>query len=237
MKTMPGNSIGRIAAGLCAGRGAGLADQDRQDRRAVRAGLDARHGGAADRRPAAAEARPALRDREQAGRQRQSRDRRGGQGRARRRHHRHLDRRAAGHQHLAVLQAALRPGQGHRADHAVDHRSRARWWSTPSLGVNTVAELVALLKREPGKYNFGSIGNGSLSHLAMEAIALKSGTKMVHIPYPGLAAGDDRGPARRRADGLPAGDRGDAARRLRQGEDPGGLARPALGAAAGLSRP
>jgi tripartite-type tricarboxylate transporter receptor subunit TctC len=53
------------------------------------------------------------------------------------------------------------------------------------LGVNSVAELVALLKREPGKYNFGSIGNGSLSHLAMEAIALKSGTQMVHVPYPG----------------------------------------------------
>jgi tripartite-type tricarboxylate transporter receptor subunit TctC len=54
-----------------------------------------------------------------------------------------------------------------------------------ALGVNSVAELVALLKREPGKYNFGSIGNGSLSHLAMEAIALKSGTQMVHVPYPG----------------------------------------------------
>jgi tripartite-type tricarboxylate transporter receptor subunit TctC len=53
------------------------------------------------------------------------------------------------------------------------------------LGVNSVAELVALLKRDPGKYNFGSIGNGSLSHLAMEAIALKSGARMVHIPYPG----------------------------------------------------
>ena len=54
-----------------------------------------------------------------------------------------------------------------------------------SLGVNSVGELVALLKREPGKHNFGSIGNGSLSHLAMEAIALRSGTQMVHIPYPG----------------------------------------------------
>src|SRR6187549_682955 len=51
--------------------------------------------------------------------------------------------------------------------------------------VNSVAELIALLKREPGKYNFGSIGNGSLSHLAMEAIALRSGTQVVHIPYPG----------------------------------------------------
>jgi len=46
-----------------------------------------------------------------------------------------------------------------------------------------VSELVALLKRDPGKYNFGSIGNGSLSHLAMEAVAQKSGTKLVHIPY------------------------------------------------------
>ena len=54
-----------------------------------------------------------------------------------------------------------------------------------SLNVDSVAELVALIKREPGKYNFGSIGNGSLSHLAMEAIALKSGVKLVHIPYAG----------------------------------------------------
>jgi tripartite-type tricarboxylate transporter receptor subunit TctC len=54
-----------------------------------------------------------------------------------------------------------------------------------SLGVNTVDELIALLKKEPGKFNFGSIGNGSLSHLAMEAIAQKSGTQIVHVPYPG----------------------------------------------------
>ena len=51
------------------------------------------------------------------------------------------------------------------------------------LGVSTVAELVELLKRSPGKYNFGSIGNGSVSHLAMEAITLASGTRIVHIPY------------------------------------------------------
>jgi len=53
----------------------------------------------------------------------------------------------------------------------------------PELGVNTVAELVTLLKRDPGKYNFASIGNGSLSHLAMEAIAIKAGAKLVHVPY------------------------------------------------------
>src|SRR5690348_8289752 len=52
------------------------------------------------------------------------------------------------------------------------------------LKVNSVKDLVALIKANPGKYNFASIGNGSLSHLAMEAIALKSGTQMVHIPYP-----------------------------------------------------
>jgi tripartite-type tricarboxylate transporter receptor subunit TctC len=56
------------------------------------------------------------------------------------------------------------------------------------LPVNNVAELIALLKKEPGKYNFGSIGNGSLSHLTMEAIAQKSGAKLVHIPYPSSPA-------------------------------------------------
>jgi len=57
-----------------------------------------------------------------------------------------------------------------------------------ALGVNSVAELVALLKKEPGKYNFGSIGNGSLSHLAMEGLVQKSGTRMVHVPYQGSPA-------------------------------------------------
>src|SRR5580700_5056756 len=56
------------------------------------------------------------------------------------------------------------------------------------LGVGNVAELIARLKKNPGKYNFGSIGVGSLSHLAMEAIALKSGTQIVHVPYPSSPA-------------------------------------------------
>src|SRR3989440_10050659 len=65
-----------------------------------------------------------------------------------------------------------------------------------NLGVNNVAELVALIKKDPGKYNFGSIGNGSLSHLAMEAIAIKSGARLGHIPYgssPPAMAGGIRG--------------------------------------------
>jgi tripartite-type tricarboxylate transporter receptor subunit TctC len=51
------------------------------------------------------------------------------------------------------------------------------------LKVNTIAELIDLLKKNPGKYNFASIGNGSLSHLAMAALAQKSGTEIAHIPY------------------------------------------------------
>ncbi len=54
---------------------------------------------------------------------------------------------------------------------------------TPSLKVNSVAALIALLKAHPGRYNFASIGTGSLSQLAMEALAQKSGTKIVHIAY------------------------------------------------------
>jgi tripartite-type tricarboxylate transporter receptor subunit TctC len=56
------------------------------------------------------------------------------------------------------------------------------------LGVDSVAALIDLLKQNPGKYNFGSIGAGSLSHLAMEAVALKSGTRIVHVPYPSSPA-------------------------------------------------
>jgi tripartite-type tricarboxylate transporter receptor subunit TctC len=54
--------------------------------------------------------------------------------------------------------------------------------------VNGIGELIALMKREHGKFNYGSIGTGSLSHLAMEALALNSGTRMVHVPYPGSPA-------------------------------------------------
>jgi len=51
--------------------------------------------------------------------------------------------------------------------------------------VRSTAELIALIKRQSDKLNYGSIGNGSLSHLAMEAIAMVSGATIVHIPFPG----------------------------------------------------
>ncbi len=53
----------------------------------------------------------------------------------------------------------------------------------PELKVNSVAELIVLLKAHPGRFNFASIGTGSLSQLAMEAIALKSGTQIIHVPF------------------------------------------------------
>jgi tripartite-type tricarboxylate transporter receptor subunit TctC len=56
-----------------------------------------------------------------------------------------------------------------------------------ALTVNGVAELLALLKRQPDAFTYGSIGTGSLSHLAMEAIALKSGARLVHVPFAGSA--------------------------------------------------
>ncbi len=57
-----------------------------------------------------------------------------------------------------------------------------------SVGVKTVGELIAALKADPQKFTFGSIGNGSLSHLAMEAIAQKAGVKLVHLPTQGSPA-------------------------------------------------
>jgi tripartite-type tricarboxylate transporter receptor subunit TctC len=54
-----------------------------------------------------------------------------------------------------------------------------------TLGVNSTDELVALMRKNPGKYNYASMGAGSISHLAMESLASKSGTSVVHVPYAG----------------------------------------------------
>jgi tripartite-type tricarboxylate transporter receptor subunit TctC len=55
------------------------------------------------------------------------------------------------------------------------------------LGVTSVAELVALAKRQPGKLTYGSAGNGSSLHLAGELFRLKAGIDIVHVPYRGAA--------------------------------------------------
>lgn len=57
-----------------------------------------------------------------------------------------------------------------------------------SLGVDSVAALVTALKSDPQKFTYGSIGNGSLSHLAMEAITQRAGVTVVHLPMQGSPA-------------------------------------------------
>jgi tripartite-type tricarboxylate transporter receptor subunit TctC len=57
----------------------------------------------------------------------------------------------------------------------------------PSVPANNVAELVKYLKANPGKVNYGSGGNGSAAHLAMEYFKLSTQTFVVHVPYRGTA--------------------------------------------------
>ena len=55
----------------------------------------------------------------------------------------------------------------------------------PKLGVNSVAELIALLKKDPNKRNFASSGAGTSTHLAGEMFAELIGVPLTHIPYKG----------------------------------------------------
>ena len=57
----------------------------------------------------------------------------------------------------------------------------------PALPVNSVKELVAYAKANPGKLSFGSGSNGSAGHLAGELFKADTGTDMVHIPFKGGA--------------------------------------------------
>jgi len=51
------------------------------------------------------------------------------------------------------------------------------------IPANTVAELIEHLKKNPDKLSYGSSGAGTSTHLAAELFQLKTGTKMVHVPY------------------------------------------------------
>ena len=55
----------------------------------------------------------------------------------------------------------------------------------PSIPAKTVPELIALAKKDPGKYTFASSGVGSTQHLAGEMFMLLTGTQLVHVPYKG----------------------------------------------------
>ena len=55
----------------------------------------------------------------------------------------------------------------------------------PSTNVKTVRELVGMLKANPGKFSYGSSGNGTILHLASELFATSQGITVTHIPYKG----------------------------------------------------
>lgn len=52
-----------------------------------------------------------------------------------------------------------------------------------AMGVDSVKDWLEALRRNPGKYNFASTGNGSISHLGVELIKLRTKSYAVHIPY------------------------------------------------------
>jgi tripartite-type tricarboxylate transporter receptor subunit TctC len=55
----------------------------------------------------------------------------------------------------------------------------------PSLGVNSVKDLIALAKQQPGKIDFASSGNGGAQHLVTELFMYMAGIKLNHVPYKG----------------------------------------------------
>jgi tripartite-type tricarboxylate transporter receptor subunit TctC len=67
-------------------------------------------------------------------------------------------------------------------------------WSLPNLlevnldmPVKTVPELIDLLKKNPGKYSYGSAGAGTTLHLSGELFKMMAGVDMLHVPYRGAA--------------------------------------------------
>lgn len=57
----------------------------------------------------------------------------------------------------------------------------------PSVPVNNMKELVALMKKDPGKMNYGTPGVGSSGYLSAELLAMKTGAKVTHVAYQGNA--------------------------------------------------
>jgi tripartite-type tricarboxylate transporter receptor subunit TctC len=57
----------------------------------------------------------------------------------------------------------------------------------PSAGVGSVQELIAMARKEPGKFDYASAGSGGATHLGAEAFAQAAGIKLTHVPYSGAA--------------------------------------------------
>ena len=59
--------------------------------------------------------------------------------------------------------------------------------ASTTLPVNNLAELIKLVKANPGKYSFGTYGPGTSAHLQGELLNLQTGIDLLHIPYQGAA--------------------------------------------------
>jgi len=59
--------------------------------------------------------------------------------------------------------------------------------ASAAFAANSIAELIALAKKEPGKINFASVGMGSYPHLDMERFMRAAGVELTHVPYKGGA--------------------------------------------------
>ncbi|HEY4375128.1 MAG TPA: tripartite tricarboxylate transporter substrate binding protein [Burkholderiales bacterium] len=59
--------------------------------------------------------------------------------------------------------------------------------ANPALPVNDATGLIALAKTRPGKINYGTPGNGTPHHLAMELLKSQAGIDLLHVPYKGIA--------------------------------------------------
>ena len=57
----------------------------------------------------------------------------------------------------------------------------------PALPVKNVKDLVALAKSKPNSLDYSSAGTGTMSHMAMEMLRVKTGTRITHLPYKGAA--------------------------------------------------
>lgn len=55
----------------------------------------------------------------------------------------------------------------------------------PSLGVSSLKEFIALAKSKPGELTYASVGPGTVPHLSTELFALRTGIKLIHVPYKG----------------------------------------------------
>ena len=59
--------------------------------------------------------------------------------------------------------------------------------ANPSVPANTLQELIAYAKANPGKINYASYGSGSQPHLSGEMLKYKAGIDLVHVPYKGIS--------------------------------------------------